>query len=73
MSDSLLPPSASDFLIYTGQATDRITRIPVDLRTLWDPESCPVELLPYLAWALSVERWDKNWPEETKRKVIRES
>ncbi|EEC8144637.1 TPA: phage tail protein I [Escherichia coli] len=73
MSDSLLPPSASDFLKYTGYATDRITRIPVDLRTLWDPEACPVELLPYLAWALSVERWDKNWPEETKRKVIRES
>ncbi|EDM0699739.1 phage tail protein I, partial [Salmonella enterica subsp. enterica serovar Newport] len=30
-------------------------------------------LLPYLAWALSVDRWDKNWPEETKRKTIKAS
>ncbi|EGZ7605625.1 TPA: phage tail protein I, partial [Escherichia coli] len=30
-------------------------------------------LLPYLAWAFSVDRWDRNWPEETKRQVIRDA
>ncbi|HAX2233649.1 TPA: phage tail protein I, partial [Escherichia coli] len=32
-----------------------------------------VHLLPYLAWAFSVDRWDRNWPEETKRQVIRDA
>ncbi|HCP8204657.1 TPA: phage tail protein I, partial [Escherichia coli] len=27
----------------------------------------------YLAWAFSVDRWDRNWPEETKRQVIRDA
>ncbi|HBH7221765.1 TPA: phage tail protein I, partial [Escherichia coli] len=25
------------------------------------------------AWAFSVDRWDRNWPEETKRQVIRDA
>lgn len=36
-------------------------------------DTCPVHLLPYLAWAFSVDRWDRNWPEETKRQVIRDA
>ena len=33
----------------------------------------PMHLLPYLARAFSVDRWDRNWPEETKRQVIRDA
>ncbi|GHK16942.1 hypothetical protein ECZU03_07310 [Escherichia coli] len=33
--------------------------MPVPLRTLWNWRTCPVKLLPYLAWALSVDRWDE--------------
>ncbi|EBP4104098.1 phage tail protein I [Salmonella enterica] len=73
MSNSLLPPSASGFMRSTEQATTRPDAIPVALRTLWNPDKCPVALLPYLAWALSVDRWDKNWPEEIKRKTIKAS
>ncbi|ELJ4794540.1 phage tail protein I [Salmonella enterica] len=73
MSNSLLPPSASGFMRNTEQASTRLDAIPVDLRKLWNPDECPVALLPYLAWALSVDRWDKNWPEETKRQVIKAS
>jgi phage tail P2-like protein len=29
-----------------------------------------VDLLPWLAWTLSVETWNSNWPEKTKRAVI---
>ncbi|WP_232695865.1 phage tail protein I [Yersinia kristensenii] len=54
-------------------AAAEITRVPVPLRTLWDPWQCPVTLLPYLAWALSVDRWDFNWSEATKRHVIASS
>ena len=67
MSNSLLPPSASNFMRCAEAVGTRITDIPVDLNTLWSPDTCPVHLLPYLAWAFSVDRWDRNWPEETKR------
>ncbi|MEZ0583263.1 phage tail protein I [Erwinia sp. STN24] len=69
--NSLLPPSASAFMRNTELATGRLTEISVELRKLWNSAECPTELLPYLAWALSVDRWDKNWTEQTKRQVIR--
>lgn len=47
--------------------------LPVPLRDLWSPERCPVPLLPYLAWAFSVDRWDETWPEQTKRAVTRDA
>ncbi|EAM5903980.1 phage tail protein I [Salmonella enterica] len=73
MNNSLLPPSASEFMRSTEQASTRPDTLPVDLNTLWNPDECPVTLLPYLAWALSVDRWDKDWPEETKRQAIKAS
>lgn len=71
MNNSLLPPSASDFMRAVEASTWRVSDLPVDLKTLWNPDECPVPLLPYLAWALSVDRWDKNWSEATKRQVIK--
>jgi phage tail P2-like protein len=37
---------------------------------LWNPATCPAALLPWLAWALSVDEWDDAWTEATKRAVI---
>lgn len=70
---SLLPPSASDFMRCVERGTTRLSALPVSLNQLWDPDTCPVALLPYLAWALSVDRWDRDWTEETKRQVIRDA
>ena len=42
----------------------------VPLRDLWNPARCPEPVLPYLAWALSVDRWDPTWPVALKRRVI---
>lgn len=68
---TLLPPSATQLEKNLSQAM--ICDPPIHLRSLWDPKTCPFELLPYLAWQYSVDRWDKNWPEQTKRKVIAEA
>ncbi|MEL9319728.1 phage tail protein I [Escherichia coli] len=38
-----------------------------------NPDTCPANLLPWLAWAFSVDRWDEKWPEATKRAVIRDA
>lgn len=47
----------------------RLASIPLPL-SLWNPETCPEHLLPWLAWALSVETWDSEWAVEIKRAVI---
>lgn len=72
-NDRLLPVGSSLLEVAAAQAAADIMRVPVPLRTLWNPQTCPVALLPYLAWALSVDRWDFNWPEVTRRSVIADS
>ncbi|HGM5349207.1 TPA: phage tail protein I [Serratia marcescens] len=73
MNNTLLPPSAGAWMRHTETVTARLSAITVALRTLWTPTVCPVELLPYLAWALSVDRWDKNWPAAKKIEAIQQS
>ena len=72
-SPSLLPRNASDLERQAAQAFAQIQRVPVPLRQVWNPDTCPAELLPYLAWSLSVDRWDSKWLENTKRAAIRAS
>lgn len=43
------------------------------LRELWNPDTCPEHLLPWLAWSFSVDRWDEAWPETVKRQVVRDA
>ncbi|WP_430664159.1 phage tail protein I [Klebsiella michiganensis] len=73
MSNSLLPPASTTWLRHTEAGTARLSAITVALRTLWTPTASPVDLLPYLAWALSVDRWDKDWPAERKIAAIQRS
>ena len=72
MSDNrLLPVGSSPLEVAAARACADIENTPVPLRHLWNPDNCPANLLPWLAWAFSVDRWDESWPEETKREVIR--
>ncbi|MBZ7580341.1 phage tail protein I [Klebsiella michiganensis] len=73
MNNTLLPPSASTWMRSAEAATAKLSGITVAIRTLWTPTACPVDLLPYLAWALSVDRWDKNWPADRKVAAIQRS
>ncbi|HBS5821165.1 phage tail protein I [Klebsiella variicola] len=73
MNSTLLPPSSTAWLRSTEAASARLSAITVSLRTLWTPTACPVDLLPYLAWALSVDRWDKSWPAAKKVGAIQQS
>lgn len=43
------------------------------VRDLWNAWTCPVHLLPYLAWALSVDYWREDWTEQQKRHAIANS
>ncbi|MDO3529467.1 phage tail protein I [Ralstonia pseudosolanacearum] len=68
-SATLLPPNATPLERRAAQTGARIERVPVPLRDLWNPATCPADLLPFLAWSFSVDRWNPAWPLATKRAV----
>lgn len=69
---TLLPPSSTD-LQYALEKTDaeHLDLLTIPHRTLWSADDCPTDLLPWLAWALSVDVWRDSWPESVKRDAIR--
>lgn len=71
MAARLLPGNATELERLAAQALAQIERVPVPLRDLWNPDACPVALLPYLAWTFSVDRWSQAWPESAKRNAIK--
>lgn len=70
MTGELLPPAATPLEQAFADASVRVGEVPIDLAALWDPAACPVDLLPWLAWALSIDRWDSNWSEEDRRAAV---
>ena len=67
--DSLLPPNseAPEYVLESA------LRMDVDLSavgTLWDPQTCPAAILPFLAWGLAIAQWDASWTEAEKRAAI---
>jgi len=70
---SILPPSVSELERDLELALARIEQIEIPIATLWNPWECPLEVLPFLAWALSVDLWRTDWPETVKRRVVANS
>lgn len=50
-----------------------MSNVATPLRTLWNPDTCPPELLAWLAWAFSVDEWNTGWTDAQKREFIRRS
>jgi phage tail P2-like protein len=70
MSD-LLPPNATAAERAISGAVARIGDVPTPIRGVWDADTCPASLLPWLAWAFSVDQWDANWSDAQKRATIK--
>lgn len=70
MSATLLPPNATPVERAIDRALSRADHIEVPIRTLWNAQACPEHLLPWLAWAWSVDAWDADWTEQQKRNAI---
>ncbi|POA21521.1 MULTISPECIES: phage tail protein I [unclassified Pseudomonas] len=66
---SLLPLNSTPLELALEAANYEDTLIP--LRSLYNADTCPEHLLPYLAWAWSVDRWNNSWLPEAKRSAIR--
>jgi len=67
----LLPSNASTLERNLSKSIARLSDVPMMVRKSWNPDECPVELLPWLAWAFSVDEWDDTWSESAKRGVIK--
>lgn len=66
---SLLPPNAK----VSERALEAAMRADSDLSdvgTLWNPATCPADVLPFLAWGLAISHWDVNWTEVQKRTAV---
>lgn len=70
---SLLPFNASLLERSVEGTICRASEVSVSISDLWNPRTCPVKLLPWLAWSLSVDAWDSEWTESIKRQVIADS
>lgn len=70
MSSDLLPLNATPQERALALALSRLSDVPTPLETLWHPATCPAPLLPWLAWALSVDRWDSAWSDTVKRTTL---
>lgn len=71
MADLL--PKNSTTLEKNLSATTDFSGIDVPIRDVWNPDRCPLKLLPWLAWAFSVDEWDASWTEQQKRDAIKAS
>ena len=66
-----LIPNASKFQQALSTAMRAGLDLPANINVLIDPDLCPLAFLPFLAWANSVDYWDEDWPEATKRLAIK--
>lgn len=70
MSD-LLPPNSTPAERALAEAVSRLGDVPVKIREVWDADSIPLPLLPWLAWAYSVDEWDSAWLETQARDTVK--
>lgn len=72
MSD-LLPPNSTPAERALAEAVSRLSDVPVRVREMWNADTIPLPLLPWLAWAYSVDEWDSAWLETQKRDAVKSS
>lgn len=68
---TLLPPNSSPLERAVEAATTLGIETPIN--TLWNPDECQADALPWLAWALHVDNWDEAATEAQKRDAIKQS
>ncbi|MFQ2788910.1 phage tail protein I [Aeromonas caviae] len=69
----LLPPSSTPLERALADTVSKVSTLPTTARDLWNPDTCPVELLPWLAWAFSLDDWDVTWTESQQRAAVKAS
>lgn len=68
---NILPNNSTPMEHAVASQVERLLALDVEqIRRLWDPWTCRLDMLPYLAWAMSVDVWYDDWDEYKKRSVV---
>lgn len=70
---SLLPPNSTALELALEGTMATVTDLPIAIRDIHNPDTCPARLLPWLAWEYSVDAWNSAWTDEQKRGAIKAS
>ena len=70
---TMLPPNHTAFEEAVDLTGAQIDELPVDVAKLVRPWEISVSHLPWLAWGLSVDLWEKEWSEEKHRTLAARS
>lgn len=70
---SLLPANSKPLERELATLSARLELIDVPFDLIWNADNCPIEYLPFLAYAWSVDEWNDAWSIETQRNVIKNS
>jgi len=73
MSKSLLPINASELLKDLENSSLKATSLEALNRYVTNPDLAPDNILPWLAFSVSVDDWSDNWPKVIKREMIKNS
>ena len=73
ITSHLLPIGSTALEKRAAEILKSAVENPIITAELINPDRCPAHLLPYLAWAFSVDKWDESWSEEVKRIAIKQS
>ena len=67
------PPNWTPLEYALAKSISRVSNVPIPFEPIWNPATCPETLVPWLAWAFSVDAWDSTWTDAQKRAVIAQS
>ena len=73
MSKSLLPINASQLLKDLESSSLKATNVETLNRYITNPDLAPDNILPWLAFSVSVDNWSDNWSLAVKREMIKNS
>ncbi|MDN2582970.1 phage tail protein I [Aquibium sp. ELW1220] len=71
--DTLLPQNRTAFEEAADLTGARSADLPLDVPKLVRPFEVPAPFLPWVAWGLSVDFWEKEWPEDKHRLMLARS
>ncbi|EZQ18958.1 phage tail protein [Halopseudomonas bauzanensis] len=68
-----LPPNSTPYERHLAMVAGHANDVPVIVREVWNADTSPADLLPWLARAVSIDVWDPEWTTEQKRAAIKAS
>lgn len=74
MSDpkTVLPSSATRLAKAVDRALARqLDALPLPVRDAWDADKVSLDILPWMAWGVGKRTWSTEWPEATRRALVR--